>query len=349
MMKIKSKILKILGVVAIFLFAYSCNKKEETKFIDQTTGKQESIKVIRFDRELFAVPKPNMEEFLKNLQTRCPEMFSASMEDKEYLQMIERFITDEYLLDAQDIVQRNYADLSFLEKDLTMAFANLQKHSKGIKLPQRLFSMILGPAEYSYVFENRCYTNGDYSAIALDIYSFPQIEKNPYYNTMPQYMTATLNKDYIASDFMRMYLKNVIYINTPNVQMNPDCTLLDAIIDEGKYSYITQNILPSYSLHQILRYTNEQLQWCEDNEKVIWAYIIENRLLYEKDRSKYMSLTAEAPTSKPLSDSPARVGHYIGYKIVKNFMDKEKISFDSLMHLTDSQGILKKSNYKPAK
>ena len=71
--------------------------------------------------------------------------------------------------------------------------------------------------------------------------------------------------------------------------------------------------------------------------------------MYEKDRSKFMSLTAEGPSSRPLSDSPSRVGNYIGYNIVKQFMNNNKISFDSLMNLNDSQLILQKSKYKPSK
>ena len=344
-----TKLIKILSLIVVCICVISCGKSKEKQFIDTETGKKQSIKIIRFDRELFEKPQPDTETFLKNLQTKYPEMFASSFEDKNYLQMIEKFITDNYLLDAQNIVQRNYPDLTFLEKDLTSAFAELQKHHKETELPARIFSMMFGPAEYSYCFENRCYTNGEYSTIALDVYCYPAIEKNPYYTQMPAYMQQTLNQHYIAPDFMRMYLKNVIYRNTEDVQMNPDCTLLDCIIDEGKYSYILSKILLSYQEYEILRYTDEQLQWCNENEKLIWGYIIQNRLLYGKDRSKYMSLTAEGPTSKPLSDSPSRVGHFIGYNIVKKFMDKEKISFDSLMNITDSQMILNKSEYKPKK
>ena len=345
----KSRTVKILYVIIAVILIAGCGKKSQNVFIDEKTGEKQSVQIIRFDRELFQNPQPDTETFLKNLQTKYPEMFASDLSDKNYLQMIEAFITDNYLLDAQNTVQRNYPDLAFLEKDLTSAFTALHKQHSQTTLPRRVFSMIFGPAEFSYCFENRCYTNGDYAVVALDIYSYPQIEKNPYYNQMPAYMQQTLNQRYIAPDFMRMYLKNVTYSDIADVQMNPDCTLLDCIVDKGKYSYILSKILPDYAEHEILRYTQPQMQWCVDNEKVIWGYIIQNRLFYEKDRSKYMSLTAEGPTSKPLADSPSRVGHFIGYNIVKKFMDNEKISFDSLMHITDSQMILNKSEYKPKK
>ena len=343
------KLYKILAVIIAMVLLLGCSKTKETKFINEQTGKKETIKIIRFDRELFAFKDGDLKTYLKDLQTKYPEMFASSLDDEKYLQMIERFVTDNYLLDAQNIVQKTYPDISFLEKDLTSAFAKLKTQHKDTELPRRFFTMIFGPAEFEYCLQNKNYTNGDYVTIALDIYSYPAIEKNPYYNQMPQYIIPTLNQRYIAPDFMRMYLKNVTYRNTQDVQMNPDCTLLDCIIDEGKYSYIISQILPTYKDYEVLRYTQQQMDWCNENEKLIWGYIIQNQLLYEKDRSKYMSLTAEGPTSKPLGDSPSRVGHFIGYNIVKNFMDKENISWDSLMNITDSQLILKKSNYKPKK
>ncbi|MGP1514664.1 MAG: hypothetical protein ACTTJH_01760 [Bacteroidales bacterium] len=345
----RHRIVNVISLAVIIIIILGCNNKKEDKFINEKSGKEEQIHIIRFDRELFATPNPNTEIFLKNLQKKYPEMFASTLDDRGYRQMIEKFIMDSYLLDAQNIVQRTYPDLTFLEKDLTTAFAKLKKQHSNTHLPKRVFSMIFGPAEFSYTFENRCYTNGEYSVIALDVYSYPAIEKNPYYSQMPKYMSPTLNQRYIAPDFMRMYLKNITYANTKDVQMNPDCTFLDYIIYEGKYTFITQNILSTYKENEILRYTENQLKWCKKNEKLIWGYIIENRLLYEKDRSKFMSLTAEGPSSKPLTDSPARVGNYIGYHIVQNFMDKVNISWDSLINITDSQVILQKSNYKPTK
>jgi len=348
MMKIRRKILKYLFLVLLISVA-SCSKHKKEEFIDPKTGEKESIQINRFDRELFAVPDKDIETFLQDLYNKYPEMFSSSMENKEYVKMIEKFITDKYLTEAQSIVQQQYPDISFLEKDLTQAFALLQEEHKETTLPKRFFTMIFGPAEFSYMFENRCYTNGDYSVIALDMYSFPLIEKNPYYSQIPQYMRNTLTKEYIVPDFMRMYLKNITYKDTKDMYLDPDCSLLDVILQEGKYSYMVKNILPSYQDYQVLRYTKEQMKWCQDNEKLIWGYIIQNRLLYEKDRSKYLSLIADGPSSRPLADSPSRVANYIGYNIINEFMRRENITFDSLINLTDSQLILQKSAYKPKK
>jgi len=102
-------------------------------------------------------------------------------------------------------------------------------------------------------------------------------------------------------------------------------------------------------LNIIYSYTEEQQKWVEDNEYNIWSYIIQNKLLYNKDRTKYLSLIAEGPTTKGIADSPSRIGNYIGYKIVQAYMEKNPITLDSLFRTSKSELILKASEYKPQK
>ena len=349
-MKNLFKILTIICIVALFS---ACKDKTKPQKFFNDNGQQEQIKIIRFDRELFDKPLPNMESFLVGLASKYPEMFQASMQDKQYMATIEDFITDNRLRDAQNLVQRLYPDLSFLEIDLTSAFARLKSIYPKTQLPSKIFTFMFGPIDFSQALADRVYhgtyAGHDYYTIALDIYSMPEMQKNPYYGQMPQYLLSTLNKDYIAPDFIRMYLQNIACVDVADVTMNPDCTLLDCIIQEGKYSYFVKTLLPNYDDNKVLRYDTAQMNWCQKNEKIIWGYIIQNKILYEKDRSKYMSIIAEGPTTKPLNNSPSRTGNYIGYQIVNAFMKKQNISVDSLMHITNSQQILKQSAYKPKK
>ena len=59
--------------------------------------------------------------------------------------------------------------------------------------------------------------------------------------------------------------------------------------------------------------------------------------------------TGEGPfTTGFVKESPARTGVWIGWNIVKKYMDKNaNISLDQLMHETDAQKILSLSKYKP--
>jgi uncharacterized protein YjaZ len=48
-------------------------------------------------------------------------------------------------------------------------------------------------------------------------------------------------------------------------------------------------------------------------------------------------------------DAPARVAYYIGYKIVEDYMQNNKISIQDLIYLDNSRAFLQKSKYKPKK
>ena len=63
----------------------------------------------------------------------------------------------------------------------------------------------------------------------------------------------------------------------------------------------------------------------------------------------YKSLLIVSPFAKGMPrESPGRIGCFVGYKIVNNYMDKNpSIDIDELMKDIDAQLILKKSKYKP--
>jgi len=47
-------------------------------------------------------------------------------------------------------------------------------------------------------------------------------------------------------------------------------------------------------------------------------------------------------------DSPSRIAYYIGYEIVKSYMQKNRdVTLNELMNDTDYNSILNKSKYKP--
>jgi len=98
-----------------------------------------------------------------------------------------------------------------------------------------------------------------------------------------------------------------------------------------------------------INYLPEQLKWCSDNEKETWFYFIDNNLLYSKDNTEIIKYMGEAPFIQGFPDgSPGRIGHWVGWQIVKAYMQKNPaITIEQLMNESDAQKILNKSRYKP--
>lgn len=333
------------------MIASSCSKREtqsdKTLFGDNKT-EEEQISIHRFEQALFAPSKQTTEQHLLSIEQDFKPMFAASLSDKQYMAVVKAFVEDAEMKKVYNIVKRCYPDMKFLETALAQALPKIRKIRQDT-CKTNIYTLIIGPAEYSFAYQNRILVYPAFSTISIDAYCMDSLSEHPYYKSMPKYLQTCLTKDNIAPDYIRTYLQEITFKDIPLQNQNPDATLLDCIIDDGKYSYAVAALLPKTPLHNILRYTEEQQKWVEDNEYNIWSYIIQNKLLYNKDRTKYLSLIAEGPTTKGIADSPSRIGNYIGYKIVQAYMEKNPITLDSLFRTSKSELILKESEYKPQK
>ena len=92
------------------------------------------------------------------------------------------------------------------------------------------------------------------------------------------------------------------------------------------------------------------MDWVEENEVGIWQYIVNNDLLFSKEEQQFRTLINYAPFAKGMPpEAPGRVGYYIGYRMVNEYMRNNEINLEDLMCLTDSREFLKQSRYKPKK
>ena len=125
--------------------------------------------------------------------------------------------------------------------------------------------------------------------------------------------------------------------------------LIDNMIYYGKIMYLTEVLLPQQNDQEIIGYTNEQYKWCKANEAKMWNYIMENRHLFSTEvliTAKYINpapFTAFFP-----NDSPGRTGIWLGWQIVKSYMDKNNdLTLQDLMNNHNENKMLEKSEYLP--
>ena len=81
-------------------------------------------------------------------------------------------------------------------------------------------------------------------------------------------------------------------------------------------------------------------------------YFIERKLLFSTETKLQKRFLENAPFSKfYLEDdrqSPGRIGVWLGWQIVKSFMQNNDVSLQKLLTI-DSEDLFKKSSYKPKK
>lgn len=163
--------------------------------------------------------------------------------------------------------------------------------------------------------------------------------QNPNFS---KYNSRTFNTDHLAKKVMDGVLSDLIpYPKTER--------LLDLMIYNGKKMYILDQIMPNTPDTVIFEYTPQQLEWCQNNEKEMWAFFLDKDLFYETEPRKINKLVNPSPTSTGMpQEAPGRTANYVGYKIVQQYMLRNpNLSIKDLMLRGDAQQILDRSKYKP--
>ena len=129
-------------------------------------------------------------------------------------------------------------------------------------------------------------------------------------------------------------------------------SFLGQIVYFGKELYLKDLWLPNISDAEKIGYTEAEYQWAEENEEYMWRYFIEKELLYSTDPKLGARFISPAPFSKFYleidNESPGMLGRYLGWKIVRAYMENNKTAIQQLM-VADADEIFKNSKYKPKK
>ncbi len=308
----------------------------------------------RFDRDFNSLDTLNMEESLRQLESKYPvfaPLFYTSilplksptaLQDRAALGTnISRYINDEFAMSLFDTVQIVFPDLETEEKELEAALKYL-KHYFPNTGNYNVYAFVSDFGYQTFIMEDEQGKDG--LGLGLDMFlgaDYPYkalISKNA---TFSDYITRSFNKQHLVKKLL-----DAIIDDLAGQSMGE--RLLDKMMVAGKKQYILDKVMP-YTPDSIKWEFNAlQTEWVKDNEANIYVHILSEDLLYETRAKKIKSLIDYSPSSKGMPpESPGRTANYIGYKMVDRFMKRSKISLDSLVRIKDAQFILDNSKYKP--
>ena len=178
-------------------------------------------------------------------------------------------------------------------------------------------------------------------AIGLDMYLGGDFPIYPQVG-IPKYKFKNFEQEYIVPDALKAWL-------TTEFEEKGGKNLLEKMVFQGKISYLMEAFIGNQNQHLFFNYSPEEIQWCEENEKQAWFHFVDMELLFATDVNQIRKYMGDAPFVAGFPEgSPGRVGHWIGYKIVKSYMEENTDkSLADLMYLKDANKILRESNYKP--
>lgn len=326
---------------SILIFIFSC-KRNPLKV--DISGIETEVEIVRFDQELFSIPLQDTLAELSALRNRYPEFFdlytwrvinAGGITEEHFPEVMAQFLTDTMVQNAKNAAEQEFSDFQNTENELIKAFKYYQFHFPYKELPV-IYTMISG-------FNQSVVTAENIIGVSLDKYLGRDYSYYQKLSNVPLYKIKNMHPKKIPSDVAYAWGM------TEFDESKHTTTLLDHIIYQGKLMYFVDAMLPE--MHDSLKigYTAEQLEWCKENEPQMWNHLVENRLLYSNNRMDILRFINDGPytTGFPI-ESPARSGIWIGWQIVRQYMQKyNEVTLFELMDNRNYQQILNDSAYFP--
>jgi gliding motility-associated lipoprotein GldB len=303
----------------------SCDKKSKIeKAVDEIPVK---IEVNRFDKAFFESTPSD----LSKLKQQYPIFFPAGNDDAVWIEKMQHPQWRELYAE----VEKKYSNFETETNQIELLFKHIKYYFPKTKIP-KVFTII---SEMDY--QNKVIYANDMLVISLELY----LGKDHRFYEFPEYLKQNFEQSQILPDIVTSFSRGKI--NPPS-----NHEFLSQMIYAGKELYIKDLLLPEYSDADKMGYKPEQITWCQENESYIWRYFIEKKLLYDTDQKLLSRFINPAPFSKFYleidNESPGRVGSWIGWQIVRSFMENNEVSLDQLLKM-DAKEIFEKSKYKPKK
>ena len=328
-------------VALVLIFLQACkNKGSEISAPSLPDGKinENKIAIKRYEQALFGVEKNHLRAGMASLYPDYAFFLGNQWQDTMNMLRIYNFLNDPNIRELYNLSKKKYPDISFLEEGLTEAFARYK-----MDFPEKPT-----PKVYTYIsgldVDNPVYFVGTAMAIGLDIFLGSDV--TAYQKAgLPKYKTQRFTKDFILPQCMLAVSDNIISVDEKRN------ALLDQMVLAGKALYFLDVTLPDCKDEFKIGFSPDQLAWSRKNECEIWAFIIQNQLLFSSDPQGISKMMTDAPfTAGFAAESPGRLGAFIGWQIVREYMKESGgTTLKQLMENTDSQQILKVSKYKPAR
>ncbi|MEO5572474.1 MAG: hypothetical protein ABIT08_07165 [Bacteroidia bacterium] len=338
------KIKFYLQLFTSMLLITSCVREKKTNVDVSGITIQQSF--LNFDKELFSYGDTITEENIKQLRQKYGSFFELycariirihNNEDQFTAAELVRFVSDNDVKEIHRKTDSLYLNTNDIREKLLNVFKHYAYYFQGKPVPKII--------TYISAFNYQIITADSVLGIGLDMYLGENNAAIYASLDIPKYMFRRFTKDYIVSDCIKGWFQSEYEIDSVKSE------LLSQMIYQGKLLYYTDVLAPGMADTIKTGYTKEQLDWCVKNESNIWAFFIEQKLLYSTVVQEYVKFINDGPTTNGFpKESPSKIGAWIGWQIIKAYMNNNPdMTLEPMLKEKDAQKILNNSNYKPKK
>lgn len=302
-----------------------------------------SIELIRFDKIMFETDAAQLSDSMLAFDKTHPyfsqlyfeDIISIGLPDNEaFNELLLQFVNDTVYRQVANSMLSVFSNFDALESNIENGFKHYRYYFPERTIPS-VFTYFSGFNESLIVAE-------DIIGVSLEKYLGANCV---FYDLLgiPKYKSANMNPQKIVPDiFYAWAITEFPYMDSAD-------NLLSNMIHQGKMLYFTEAMNPRLPDSLIIGYSATQLTWCKKHEAEMWSYLIEKQILYSIERLNLKKYIGDGPfTSAFSNDSPGRVGVWLGWQIVRSFMNNNpEVTMAELMELNNAQDILNRSKYYP--
>ncbi len=219
-----------------------------------------------------------------------------------------------------------------LEKPLEEAFRHLKYYYPDFQ-PPRVKTIVTG------FLGNDLYVSDSLIIIGLEYFGGPEATYRPQVYT---YQLRRYQKEYLVPSIL-------FFMSDRYVRTDPqDRTLLADMIGYGKAFEFVKHCVPQTPDSLILGFSERDLVRTYNSQTQIWAFVVENKLLYEKADQIKQKYVGERPFTPEIGeDVPGGIGRWLGWRIVSMYLaNNPDVTLQELMKNPDARQILQQSGYK---
>jgi hypothetical protein len=312
----------------------ACKNSTKTPNVD---GIDVNVQVVRFDKDIFeirdiAVLREKYDGVFDNF---CDFILGIGRSDSsDFQDNFTRFRNDSIVQLAQEKASEiliNYEQI--LNEELTQSFKFYKYYFPQKQIPQIYI--------YTSGFNHSLILDRNIIGIGMDKFLGSDEEIYKYLG-FSKYLVQNMCKERIVCEVAGALAMDEFPFE------NTHYTLMEKLIYEGKILYFKQQLCPFISENDLLGFNADNMEFCRDNERQMWLYLIENKLLYSDSYTVITKFTEDAPFTYDFSQkSPGKAANWIGFRIVEQYVNNTGTSLDKLMNETSYEKILRESKYNP--
>jgi len=323
-----------------------CGDPQHTKDL---SGIDLDMKTIHFEQALFACR--SVEDITK-LATDYPDFYDIYTNDivaanvkgpestpEDIAVELYKYISHPDMDSLYSITQGKYADFDKYEKELETVSKYIQYYFPADHIDQT--TTFISTFQYGAVYDPVNQSFG----IGLDMYLGSNFEVYSMLNpqNFPLYRIKKFEPHRIVPNCVQTYADY-------KVPQYSNSKFIDEAVAEGKRLYLLDLLMPGYHDSLKINYNAGQIEYCEAQEKNMWGYLVQEEVLFSSDKNNYQrNFFNEGPFTAPFgNESPPRTGAWIGWQIVRKYMDANpEITIHDLLKDEDHRAIFQKSGYRP--